>query len=85
MKPLWQRGLNLLTALAAPMENHHLPLLDKLVLRKRSSIETLFAQLKRGMGLSTAAIALPSMALSISLLPGPTKVNIGTIAVSSFS
>ncbi len=48
MKRLWQRVLNLLTALVAPMENHHLPLLDKLVLRKRSSIETLFAKLKRG-------------------------------------
>ena len=66
MKRLWQRGLNLLTALVAPMENHHLPLLDKLVLRKRSSIATLSAKLKRGMGLSTTTIALPPMALSIS-------------------
>ena len=32
------------------MKHHLLPLLDKLLLRKRSSIETLFAKLKWGMG-----------------------------------
>ncbi len=51
MKRRWQRGLHLLTGIGRTMKNHLLPLLGKLLPRKRSSIATLFAKLKSGMGL----------------------------------
>ncbi len=50
MQRLWQQGLNLLTG-CCTMKNLLLPLLDKRLPRKRSSIETLFATLRSEMGL----------------------------------
>ena len=49
-KPLWQRGLHLVTSIRRNMKNYLMPLLDKLLLRKRFIIETLFNKLKSGMG-----------------------------------
>lgn len=43
---LWQQGLRLITGLKARMKNRLLPLLDKLLLRKRHIIETINDQLK---------------------------------------
>ena len=48
---LWQRGLHLITGIRRNMKNYLLPLLDKILLRKRFIIETLFDKLKSGMGL----------------------------------
>ena len=48
---LWQRGLHLITGIRRNMKNYLLPLLDKILLRKRFIIETLFDKLKFGMGL----------------------------------
>jgi len=43
---LWQQGIQLITHLKAKMKNRLLPLLDKLLLRKRYLIETINDQLK---------------------------------------
>ncbi len=43
---VWQQGLQLITGLRARMKNRLLPLLDKLLLRKRHIIETINDQLK---------------------------------------
>lgn len=43
---LWQQGLQLITGLRARMKNRLLPLMDKLLLRKRHIIETINDQLK---------------------------------------
>lgn len=48
---LWQRGLHLLTGIRKNMTNYLMPLWDKLLLRKRFIIETLFDKLKSEMGL----------------------------------
>ena len=48
---LWRRGLKLITGIRRNMRNHLMPLLDKLLLRKRFIIETLFDKLKLQMGL----------------------------------
>lgn len=64
MKRRWQRGLYLLTDVRRNVKNHLLPLLDKLLPRKRSTIKTLFATLRRGMG--HPATTLPSAPFSIS-------------------
>ncbi len=48
---LWQQGLHLLTGIRKNMKNYLMPLFDKLLLRKRFIIETLFDKLKSDMGL----------------------------------
>ncbi len=88
MKRLWQRGLHLLTGIRRNRKNHLLPLLDKLLLRKRSILEPLLAKLKRGMGLEhsrprssiNAFVHLFSCLAVYSL--SPIKVNMGTSTTS---
>jgi hypothetical protein len=48
---LWKRGLHLITGIRRNMRNHLMPLADKLMLRKRFVIETMFDILKCEMGL----------------------------------
>lgn len=48
---LWKQGLHLITGIKKNMKNHLMPLIDKLLLRKRFIIETLFDKLKSSMGL----------------------------------
>ncbi len=48
---LWRRGLHLLTGIRKNMKNHLMPMFDKLLLRKRFIVETLFDKLKSEMGL----------------------------------
>ena len=43
LERLWQRGLHLLTSIRRNMKNNLMPLMDKVLLRKRFIIETLFA------------------------------------------
>jgi hypothetical protein len=43
---LWQRGLHLITGIRRNMQNHLMPLADKLMLRKRFVIETVLDILK---------------------------------------
>ena len=43
---LWQQGVELVTRLRKNMKNQLLPLFDKVMLRKRALIETIFDQLK---------------------------------------
>ena len=50
-KTLWQRGLHLITGIRRNMKNYPMPLADKLMLRKRFTIETVFDTLKSEMGL----------------------------------
>lgn len=56
MKCLWQWGLSLFTGSRCTMENHLLPLLDKRLLRKRSSIATFLAPTKGNI----ATIVIPN-------------------------
>ena len=81
MQRLWQRGLRLLTGSGRTMKNSLLPLLDKLLPRKPSIIETLFAKLKSGMGLEHSRHRSPINAsvhlLSATYSPAQPTVNIG--------
>ena len=81
MQRLWQRGLRLLTGSGRTMKNSLLTLLDKLLPRKPSIIETLFAKLKSGMGLEHSRHRSPINAsvhlLSATYSPAQPKVNIG--------
>jgi len=48
---LWKKGLHLITGIRKNMKNHLMPYLDKIVLRKRFIIETVFGVLKTDMHL----------------------------------
>ena len=82
MKCLWQRVLHLLTGIRRTMKKH-LPLLDSLLLRKRSSIKPLFAKLRSGMGLEHSRHRSPIntfvriLILPGRLLPGATQGQYG--------
>ena len=91
MKRLWQRGLHLITGIRRNMKNDLLPLLDRLLLRKRCIIETLFDKLKLEMGLEHSRHRSPTNALVhiLSCLAAYTlaqpKVRMGTVAIPSLS
>ena len=63
LERLWQRGLHWVTGIRRTMKNHLMPLLDKVLLRKQSIIETLFDKLKSSMGLEHTRQRFPSNAL----------------------
>ena len=48
---LWTQGLHLITGIRRNMRNYLMPIMDKLLLRKRFIVETLFDKLKSEMGL----------------------------------
>ncbi|MXY62044.1 MAG: hypothetical protein F4Y87_01080 [Synechococcus sp. SB0665_bin_28] len=62
---LWQRGLHWVTSICRNRKNGLLPLLDRVLLRKRCIIETLFDVLSPAWAWSTPATAGPSMPWSI--------------------
>lgn len=48
---LWKQGLHLLTGIRKNMKNYLMPMFDKLLLRKRFIVETLFDKLKSNMAI----------------------------------
>ncbi len=92
MKRRWQRGLHLLTSIPRNMKNALLPLLDKLLLRKRSIMGTLFAKLKPAMGLEHSrhrfplnTFVCPYPLLSGGLLLGPNQGQYRLVHIPSLS
>ena len=59
---LWKQGLHLITGIRRNRKNYLMPLLDKILLRKRFVIETLFDKLKSDMGLEHARHRSPTNA-----------------------
>ena len=59
---LWKQGLQLITGIRRNMKNYLMPLLDKILLRKRFIIETLFDKLKSDMGLEHSRHRSPTNA-----------------------
>jgi transposase len=50
-KECWEKGLHLITGIRRNMKNHLMPFIDKVLLRKRFIIETVFGVLKTDMNL----------------------------------
>jgi len=48
---VWQRGLHLITGIRRNMKNYLMPMHDKLMLKKRFIVETVFDTLKSQIGL----------------------------------
>ena len=84
---LWQKGLQLITGIRKNMKNYLLPIFDKLLLRKRFIIETVFDKLKTSMGLEHSRHRSPANAFVHILscvaayILGKTKVKMGPITV----
>jgi len=84
---LWQSGLHPITGIRRNMKNLLLPILDKILLRKRFIIETLLDKLKSSMGLEHTRHRPPTNAfvhivscLAAYILAQP-KVRMGKIVV----
>ena len=63
LERLWQRGLHLVTGIRRNMKNYLMPMLDKILLRKRCIIETLFDKLKSSLSLEHTRHRSPINAL----------------------
>ena len=59
---LWKKGLHLITGIRRNMKNKLMPMIDKLLLRKRSLIETVFGILKTDMNLEHSRHRSPTNA-----------------------
>lgn len=60
---LWNQGLHLVTGIRKNMKNHLMPLIDKLLLRKRFIIETIFGAMKTDFNLEHSRHRSPINAL----------------------
>lgn len=83
---LWQKGLHLITGIRRNMTNYLMPILDKLLLRKRFIVETLFDKLKSEMGLEHTRHRSPTNAFVhilsclVAYTLGKTKIRMKDIA-----
>lgn len=83
---LWSRGLHILTGIRKNMKNYLMPILDKLLLRKRFIVETLFGKLKSEMGLEHTQHRSPTNAFVHILsclaayMLGKTKISMKNVA-----
>ena len=84
---LWQQGIQIITGIRRNMKNYLIPVMDKLLLRKRFIIETVFDKLKTSMGLEHSRHRSPTNAFVHILscvaayMLGKTKVKMGPITV----
>jgi len=62
-KALWHKGLHLITGIRKNMKSHLMPYIDKVLLRKRFIIETVFGILKTDMNLDHTRHRSPLNAL----------------------
>ncbi len=61
-KTLWKKGLHLITGIRRKMKNHLMPYINKVLLRKRFIIETVFGGLKTDMNLEHSRHRSPTNA-----------------------
>jgi len=61
-KQLWDKGLHLITGIRKNMKNYLMPCIDKIMLKKRAIIETIFGVLKRDMNLEHSRHRSPTNA-----------------------
>ena len=81
---LWQRGLHLITGIRRNMRNHLMLLGDKIMLRKRFVIETVFDILKCEMGLEhtrhrspvNAVVHILSCLVAYAYRPGKPSISL---------
>ena len=80
---LWKRGLHLITGIRRNMKNYLMPMIDKLLLRRRFIVETVFDALKSKFGLvhtrhrspTNAMVHILSCIAAYQLSPNKPKMN----------
>ena len=83
---LWKQGLHLITGFRRNMKNYLMPIIDKLLLRKRCIVETLFDKLKSEMGLEHTRHRSPTNAFvhilscRVAYVLGKSKIKMKNIA-----
>lgn len=60
---LWKKGLHIMVGIRKNMKNYLLPIYDKLLMRKRFIVETVFGVLKQDMGLEHSRHRSPANAI----------------------
>ena len=89
---LWQRGLHLITGIRRNMRNHLMLLGDKILLRKRFVIETVFDILKCEMGLEhtrhrspvNAMVHVLSCLVAYAYRPGKPAISLKTKQIKAY-
>jgi hypothetical protein len=89
---LWQRGLHLITGIRRNMRNHLMLLGDKIMLRKRFVIETVFDILKCEMGLEhsrhrspvNAMVHVLSCLVAYAYRPGKPSISLRTQQIPAY-
>jgi len=80
---LWQKGIHLITGIRKNMKNYLMPMMDKILLRKRFIIETIVDKLKSQMGIehtrhrsqTNAFVHIMSCLIAYSLGKKKPKIN----------
>ena len=88
-KRLWKNGLHLFTGIKRNMKNYLTPWLDKILLRKRVMIETIFSTLKEEFNIRPNKhrspvnffISLISALIAYQIKPNKPKVNLKNISI----
>ena len=81
---LWSRGLHLITGIRKTMKNYLMPIIDKLLLRRRFIVETVFDALKSQFGLvhtrhrspTNAMVHIMSCVAAYQISPNKPKINV---------
>ena len=81
---LWSRGLHLITGIRKTMKNYLMPIIDKLLLRRRFIVETVFDALKSQFGLvhtrhrspTNAMVHIMSCVAAYQISPNKPKMNV---------
>ena len=89
---LWQRGLHLIIGIRRNMRNYLMPLADKLMLRKRFVIETVFDILKCEMGLEhsrhrsvmNAMVHVLSCLVAYAFRPGKPSISLDRQQIAAY-
>ena len=83
---LWKQGLHLITGIRKNMKNYLMPILDKLLLRRRFIVKTLFDKLKSDIGLEHTRHRSPTNAFvhilscRVAYVLAKTKIKMNNIA-----
>ena len=88
-KRLWKNGLHLITGIKRNMKNYLMPWLDKIFLRKRVMVETIFSTLKEEFNIRPNKhrspvnffISLISALIAYQIKPNKPKINLKNISI----
>ena len=89
-KRLWKNGLQLITGIKKNMKNYLMPWLDKILLRKRVVIETIFSVLKEQFNIrpnkhrspANFFVSILAALIAYQIMPNKPKINMKHTAIA---